>query len=53
MSKLNEMIREFREGIGQSIEGLALLLQIEPDEFAQLEEDWVPPDDIIRTSNGL
>ena len=48
MSKLNEMIREFREDIGQSIEGLALLMQIEPDEFAQLEEDWIPPDDILQ-----
>ena len=48
MSKLNEMIREFREDIGQSIEGLALLMQMEPDEFAQLEEDWIPPDDILQ-----
>ena len=29
MSKLNEMIREFREDIGQRIEGLALLMQME------------------------
>ena len=48
MSKLNEMIREFREDIGQSIEGLALLMQLEPDEFARLEEDWIPPDDILK-----
>ena len=48
MSKLNEMIREFREDIGQSIEGLALLMQMEPDEFAQLEEDWIPPTDILQ-----
>ena len=48
MSKLNEMIREFREDIGQSIEGLALLMQMEPDEFAQLEGNWIPPDDILQ-----
>lgn len=48
MSQLNKMIREFREDIGQSIEGLALLMQMEPDEFAQLEEDWIPPDDILQ-----
>jgi len=48
VSKLNEMIREFREDIGQSIEGLALLMQLEPDEFARLEEDWIPPDDILK-----
>ena len=48
MSKLNEMIREFRADIGQSIEGLALLMQLEPDEFARLEEDWIPPDDILK-----
>jgi len=48
MSKLNEMIREFREDIGQSVEGLALLMQMEPEEFAQLEEDWIPPEDILQ-----
>ena len=48
MSKLNEMIREFREDIGQSIEGLALLMRMEPDEFAQLEKNWIPPDDILQ-----
>ena len=29
MSELNQKIREFREDIGQSIEGLALLMQME------------------------
>ena len=48
MSKLNEMIREFREDIGQSIEGLALLMQLEEDEYAMLEDDWIPPDDILQ-----
>ena len=48
MSKLNEMILEFRKDIGQSIEGLALLMQMEPEEFAQLEKNWIPPDDILQ-----
>ena len=48
MSELNQKIREFREDIGQSIEGLALLMQMEPDEFARLEEDWIPPDEILQ-----
>ena len=39
MSELNQKIREFREDIGQSIEALALLMQMEPEEFARLEED--------------
>ena len=42
------MIREFREDIGQSKEGLALLMQLESDEYAMLEEDWIPPDDILQ-----
>jgi len=48
MSELNQKIREFREDIGQSIEGLALLMQMEPEEFARLEEDWIPPDEILK-----
>ena len=48
MSELNQRIREFREDIGQSIEGLALLMQMEPEEFARLEEDWIPPDEILQ-----
>ena len=48
MSELNEKIREFREDIGQSIEGLALLMQMEPEEFARMEEDWIPPDEILK-----
>jgi len=48
MSELNQKIREFREDIGQSIEGLALLMQMEPEEFARLEEGWIPPDEILR-----
>ncbi|GIT07272.1 MAG: hypothetical protein CM1200mP30_09020 [Pseudomonadota bacterium] len=48
MSELNQKIREFREDIGQSIEGLALLMQMEPEEFARLEEDWIPPDEILQ-----
>ena len=48
MSELNKKIREFREDIGQSIEGIALLMQMEPEEFLRLEEDWIPPDDILK-----
>ena len=48
MSELNQKIREFREDIGQSIEGLALLMQIEPEEFERLEEGWIPPDEILQ-----
>ena len=48
MSELNQKIREFREEIGQSIEGLALLMQMESEEFARLEEDWIPPDEILQ-----
>jgi len=42
MSKLNEMIRKFREDIGQSTEGLALLMQMDQEEYARLEKDWIP-----------
>ena len=48
MSELNQKIREFREDIGQSIECLALLMQMEPEDFAKLEEDWIPPDEILQ-----
>lgn len=48
MSKLNEKILEFRDDIGQSIEGLALLMQMDPEEYARLEKDWIPPDDILQ-----
>ena len=48
MSELNHKIREFRKDIGQSVEGLALLMQIEPEEFVRLEEDWIPPDEILQ-----
>jgi len=48
MSRLNEMILEFRENIGQSIEGLALLMQMEPEEYSQLEKDWIPPDAVLQ-----
>mgnify|MGYP001299062797 CR=1 FL=1 len=48
MSELNKKIREFRENIGQSIEGLALLMQMEPKEFERLEEDWIPPDEVLK-----
>ena len=42
------MILEFREDIGQSIEGLALLMQMDPEEYVRLEEDWIPPDETLQ-----
>ena len=48
MAKLNEMIREFRESINQSVEALAMLLQLSPEEFNQLEENWNPPDPVLE-----
>ncbi len=48
MAKLNDMIREFRESINQSIEAVAMLMQMNPEQYARLEEDWVPPDNIIQ-----
>ncbi|MBF0237856.1 MAG: hypothetical protein HQM12_09140 [SAR324 cluster bacterium] len=48
MAKLNDMVREFRESIKQSVEGLALLLQITPDEYRALEKDWIPSDEFLH-----
>ena len=48
MAKLNEMIKDFRLSIDQSIEALALLMQMDPEEYARLEEDWNPPADILQ-----
>ena len=48
MAKLNEMIREFRDSVNQSVEGLALLMGMPPEEYARLEEDWIPPDDVLE-----
>jgi transcriptional regulator with XRE-family HTH domain len=48
MAKLNEMIRDFRNSIGQTVEGLALLMDLAPEEYEKLEEDWIPPDDVLE-----
>ena len=48
MSALNQKIREFGEDMGESIEGLALLMQLEPEELARLEEDWILPAEILQ-----
>jgi transcriptional regulator with XRE-family HTH domain len=48
MAKLNEMVREFRNSVNQSVEGLALLLGMPPEDYARLEEDWIPPDDVLE-----
>ena len=42
------MVQEFRLSIGQSVEGIALLLGISPEEYQRLEEDWIPPDNFLR-----
>ncbi len=48
MAKLNEMIGEFRESINQSVEALAMLLQLSPEEYNQLEENWNPPEPFLE-----
>ena len=48
MAKLNKMVREFRNSVNQSVEGLALLMGMPPEEYARLEEDWIPPDDVLE-----
>ena len=48
MAKLNEMIKDFRLSIDQSIEALALLMQMDPEEYARLEEDWNPPAGVLQ-----
>ncbi len=48
MKNFNQMVREFRLSIGQSVEGLALLLGLSAEDYQRLEEDWVPPDDFLR-----
>ena len=42
------MIKEFRLSIDQSVEAIALLMQMDPDDYARLEEDWIPPADILH-----
>ena len=48
MAKLNEMIKEFRLSIDQSVEAIALLMQMDPEDYVRLEEDWIPPADILQ-----
>jgi len=48
MAQLNEMIREFRGSVKQSVEGLALLMGMPPEEYARLEADWIPPDEVLE-----
>jgi transcriptional regulator with XRE-family HTH domain len=48
VAKLNEMIKEFRISIDQSTEALALLMQVNQEDYARLEEDWIPPADILQ-----
>ena len=53
MAKLNEMVKEFRLSIGQSVDGLALLMQVTPAEYRLLEVDWIPPDDVLQRMCAL
>lgn len=48
MAKLNEKIKEFRLSVKQSFEGVALLLDVPVDTYKRLEEDWIPPDDLLE-----
>ncbi|MGK5092198.1 hypothetical protein WDW89_09355 [Deltaproteobacteria bacterium TL4] len=48
MAKFNEMVKAFRESVGQSHEGIALLLQISPEEYRALEANWIPPDELLK-----
>lgn len=48
MAKFNQMVKEFRESIKQTPEGVALLLQIRPADYLKLEEDWIPPEDLLE-----
>tara|TARA_B100001939_G_scaffold83451_1_gene71198 strand:+ start:460 stop:753 length:294 start_codon:yes stop_codon:yes gene_type:complete len=64
MAKLNEMIREFRESINQSVEALAMLLQLYQKSttnwkktgthLIQSSKEFAPSSSgITKTSNGF
>jgi Helix-turn-helix. len=42
---LNQRIRQAREEVSQSIEGLALLLQLNPEYYEKLESGEITPDE--------
>lgn len=48
MAKLNEMVKEFRLSINQSVDALAMMLQVSVEEYEALEKDWSPPDDFLK-----
>ncbi|MBF0287324.1 MAG: helix-turn-helix transcriptional regulator [SAR324 cluster bacterium] len=48
MAKLNEMIQDFRLSINQSVEALAMMLQLTIEEYESLEKDWIPPDEALK-----
>lgn len=48
MAKLNEMIQEFRLSINQSVEALAMMLQLTIEEYEALEKDWIPSDETLK-----
>ena len=53
MAKLNEMVKEFRLSINQSVEAFAMMLQITLEEYESLETDWVPPDEFLKQMCAL
>ena len=51
---LNERIRQAREEVSQSIEGLALLLQLNPEYYEQIESGKINPDeDLLKQISAL
>jgi transcriptional regulator with XRE-family HTH domain len=51
---LNERIRQAREEVSQSIEGLALLLQLNPEYYEQIESGKINPDeDLLKRISTL
>lgn len=48
MAKLNEMVKEFRLSINQSVEAFAMMLQISIEDYESLEADWIPSDEVLQ-----
>lgn len=53
MGKINQMVKELRTSVNQSVEGIALLLQISPAQYRKLEEDWLPDDEFLERMCAL
>ena len=48
MSKLNQMILNFRNSKNQSVEAMAIMLNISIEDYIRLEKDWNPPDEVLK-----